>query len=399
VSDALQAQVDGRHEELARCAAQLTELPAGASRRDWQRAVERELLASLIRAVTAGWRQNWQPAEVVREIGRQFGARHARMATDAATMEMRNYASAAVDERWQAQLTALGATAWWNSDDGYLEQWREREQANAEAAVTCALEVLFGLATLPRLGRVCPLPGTARQGVPASQRAAVRPAGQRALGRVRALLAKAESTESPGEAEALSAQAQELLAARSIDDAMLVAETGPGRIAAAGRRLFVDGPYEVAKTDLLDAVATVNRCRAVWHKNLGLSTVLGFPGDVDAVELLFTSLLAQATAAMIQEGSRRDDVGPSRVRSFRQAFLAAYAKRIGERLADAAGAAEREAVAASPDSGVLPVLAARHRVVDEAVGKMFPDLARHGVGAGRDHRQGWLPGLAAAHVA
>jgi hypothetical protein len=167
---------------------------------------------------------------------------------------------------------------------------------------------------------------------------------------------------------------------------------------AAGRRLFVDGPYEVAKTDLLDAVATVNRCRAVWHKNLGLSTVLGFPGDLDAVELLFTSLLAQASAAMVQEGARRDDGGPSRIRSFRQAFLAAYTERIGERLADAAGAAQRQAVAASPDSGLLPVLDARHRVVDEAVGKMFPDLARHGLGAGHD-RHGWLPGLTAAHVA
>jgi hypothetical protein len=398
VSDALQAQVDGRHEELARCAAQLAEPPAGAVRRDWQEAVERELLASLIRAISAGWRQGWQPAEVVRQIGRQFGARHARMATDAATMEMRNYASAAVDERWQAQLASLDATAWWSSDDGYLEQWREREQADTEAAVTCALEVLFGFSTLPRLGRLCPLPGTARQGVPASQQAAVLPAGQRALGRAGALLAKAESTEFPGEAEALSARAQELLAARSIADAMLAAGTESGRVAAEGRRLFVDGPYEVAKTDLLDAVAAVNRCRAVWHKNLGLSTVLGFPGDLDAVELLFASLLAQASAAMVQEGARRDDGGPSRIRSFRQAFLAAYAERIGERLADAAGAAQRQAVAASPDSGLLPLLDARHRVVDEAVGKMFPDLARHGLGAGRD-RHGWLPGLTAAYVA
>jgi hypothetical protein len=398
VSDALLAQVDGRHEELARCAAHLAEPPAGATRRDWQEAVERELVDSLIRAVTAGWRQGWQPAEVVRQIGRQFGARHARMAADAAAMEMRNYNSAAVDERWQAQLAELGAAAWWSSDDGYLEQWREREQADAEAAVTCALEVLFGFSTLPRLGRVCPLPGTARQGVAASREAAARPAGQRALGRARALLTKAESMEFPGEAEALSARAQELLAARSIDDAMQAARAESGRVAAEGRRLILDGPYEVAKTDLLDAVATVNRCRAVWHKNLGLSTVLGFPGDLDAVELLFSSLLTQASAAMVQEGARRDDGGPSRIRSFRQAFLVTYAQRIGERLADAAGAAERQAVAAAPDSGVLPVLDARHRVVDEAVGKMFPDLARHGLGAGRD-RQGWLPGLVAAHVA
>jgi len=398
VSDALQAQVDGRQDELARCATQLARTPAGATVRDWQEAVERELFDSLIRAVTAGWRQGWQPAEVVRQIGRQFGARHARMATDVATMEMRNYTSAAVDERWQAQLAALGAAAWWRSDDGYLEQWREREQADTETAVTCALEVLFGFSTLPRLGRLCPLPGTARQGVPASQQTEARTAGQRALGRARALLVKAESTDFPGEAETLSARAQELLAARSVNDAMQAAGPESGRVRAEGRRLIVDGPYEVVKADLLDAVATANRCRAVWHKNLGLSTVLGFPGDVDAVELLFGSLLGQASTAMAVEGARRDDGGPSRVRSFRQAFLAAYTQRIGERLADAAGAAERQAVAASPDSGVLLVLDARHRAVDETVGKMFPDLARHGLGAGRD-RQGWLPGLAAAHVA
>ena len=128
VSDALQAQVDGQHEAFVRCAAQLADRRGG---RAWVRAVERELLASLIRSITAGWRQNWQPAEVVREIGRQFGARHARLATDAIAMEMRNYARTAVDERWQAQLDALGATAWWGPDDGYLDQWRERVGAVA----------------------------------------------------------------------------------------------------------------------------------------------------------------------------------------------------------------------------------------------------------------------------
>ena len=81
VSDALQARLDGQHDAFVRCAAELAERPGDP---DWQQAVEEELLASLQRAVTSGWRQGWQPAEVVREIGRQFGARHARMATDAA---------------------------------------------------------------------------------------------------------------------------------------------------------------------------------------------------------------------------------------------------------------------------------------------------------------------------
>jgi hypothetical protein len=45
-------------------------------------------------------------------------------------------------------------------------------------------------------------------------------------------------------------------------------------------------------------VATANRCRVVWHRNLGLRTVMGFRTDLDAVELLFTSLLVQATTAL-----------------------------------------------------------------------------------------------------
>jgi Protein of unknown function (DUF2786) len=393
VSDALQALFDGQHDAFVRCAGQLAERPGEPG---WQRAVEQELLLSLLRAVTSGWRQGWQPAEVVREIGRQFGARHARLATDAAAMDMRNYARTAVDERWQAQLVTLGATAWWDSDNGYLEQWREREQLSPEATVTCALEVLYGFAALPRLGRLCPLPGTARPAARTAERTTVRTAGQRALGRVRALLAKAESTEFPDEAEALTARAQELITRHTISEALLAAGTGPARPdAASGRRVFVDNPYELAKTDLLDMVATVNLCRAVPHQSLGLSTVLGYPADLDAVELLFASLLVQATVAMVRAGQRHDDAGPPGTRSFRRSFLASYTQRVGERLAGAAEAARRQAAADAPDCGVAPVLAARRRAVDEAARKMFPELARPERGQAPDR----LPVQAPAYVA
>jgi Protein of unknown function (DUF2786) len=395
VSDALQARLDGQHDAFVWCAAELAEQPDEPG---WRQAVEQELLASLLRAVTSGWRQGWQPAEVVREIGRQFGARHARMATDAVALEMGNYARTAVDERWQAQLVGLGATAWWDSDAGYLEQWRQREQLTAEVAVTCTLEVLYGFSTLPRLGRLCPLPGAALRGAAAAERAPARTGGRRVLGRARALLAKAESAESPEEAEVLAARAQELLTKHTLTEALLAAEAGPpGRDAASGRRVFVDGPYELAKTDLLDAVATVNRCRAVRHPNLGQSTVLGFPGDLDAVELLFSSLLVQATAAMIRAGSHRDDASPPGTRSFRQSFLASYAQRMGERLAEAAGTAQRQAVADAPDSGLLLVLDARHRVVEDTAARMFPDLPRHEPDPARDYAD-WRPARAPAYA-
>jgi hypothetical protein len=57
----------------------------------------------------------------------------------------------------------------------------------------------------------------------------------------------------------------------------------------SGRRIPVDSPYEEPKGALLNVIALANRCRGVWSKDVGLMTVIGFPADLDAVELLFTS--------------------------------------------------------------------------------------------------------------
>jgi hypothetical protein len=217
------------------------------------------------------------------------------------------------------------------------------------------------------------------------------------LGRVRALLAKAESTEFPEEAEALSGRAQELMARHSIDHALLAAESDTPE-EPIGRRLPIDNPYEAPKAVLLDLVAGANRCRAVWHRELGFSTVLGFPSDLDAVELLFTSLLVQATTALVHAGSRQDASGRSSTRSFRHSFLAAYAQRIGERLDEATGEAVKQAVAETPGRDLLPVLAAREESVEAAVESLFPKLTRHRVGSATN-REGWMAGRAAADLA
>jgi hypothetical protein len=421
VDAALHAQLEDDNEGLAWCVAQLagdTATPSGAARSEsavradvaavtagmpgWHRIVDRKLFEILLQTVTDDWHRGWQPAELIRQVERRFSSRHARLATDAVAGEMRGYAAATVDDRWAAQLTALGAKPWWERDDGYLTQWGARERIDRAAVVTCLLQTLFALAVVPEMSRLCPLPGSARRGTPAAERTSSPPVDQRMLDRVRALLAKAESTEFPEEAEALTSRAQELMARHSIDDALLAAAAerparhGPGE--AAGRRLFVDSPYEAAKAVLLDVIATANRCRSIWHKNLGLCTVVGFSADLDAVHLLFTSLLVQATTAMVAAGSRQDAWGRSRTRSFRQSFLAAYAQRIGERLSEATGAAERQAAADTPGVNLLPVLAARHRVVDESFEAMFPDLTRFSAGSVND-REGWTTGRAAADVA
>jgi Protein of unknown function (DUF2786) len=291
-------------------------------------------------SVTAAWRHGWQPAELVRHVGRELGGAYADLAADMVADEMRGYAPAMVEDRWAVQVPALGAGA----------------------------------------------------------RAAGSDADERILGKIRALLAKAESTEFPDEAEALSARAQELMAGHGIDQALLAARSG-SKDRPAARRLPVDGPYELPRATLLRAVAHANRCRSVWQKAVGMSAVVGFPSDLDAVELLYTLLLVQADTAVLREGARKDACGRSRTRAFRQSFLVAYGYRIGVRLSQAAVRAEREAAAAAPGEDLVPVLKERHEGVDHAVDEVFGDGLVYDRGSRAADEEGWAFGLAAAGMA
>jgi hypothetical protein len=210
------------------------------------------------------------------------------------------------------------------------------------------------------------------------------------LAKVRALLAKAESTTFPDEAESLSAKAQELMARHRIDSALLA---GPGG-GTGGRRIWIDDPYASTKVSLLAAVARANGCRAVELGNLGCVHVVGFPADLEVVELLHTSLLVQAASAMLAAGPQVDARGRSRTRSFRRSFLLAYAWRVGERLA-AATAATEAAADAERGGDLLPVLRRRDAEVDAAVDDAFPKLHDRRV-APATNAVGWGAGVAAA---
>jgi hypothetical protein len=444
VAEALRAVCGGHEDAYAKA---LTEL---ASERTpaWTRAVSRGLVEVLRMSVARAWRAGWQPAELTRHAGRELSQEHVSVAADVIIGEMREYPAVTVDQRWAAQVaavrassvaaTAVGSTgsvtpddaSWWGSDGDYLAAWQRQAWAagGLRDAIATAIELLHLLQHLPVLEQLLPLPGTAR--VATAERAAPAgtaapagaggPAGQadeRMLSRIRALLAKAESTEYAEEAEALSARAQELMAKYSIGQALLAAESGR-KDDPAGRRIAVDNPYEAAKTSLLQAVATANRCRVVWSKEVGLATVVGFDADLDAVELLFTSLLVQASSAMLHAGSRQDAYGRSRTRAFRQSFLVAYAIRIGERLSQAAehatkeAAAEQEAATRQPAGAVagadgaqsagtalVPLLANRRQAVDDAVDEMFGDTLRHGRSVRATDAEGWASGRAAADLA
>ncbi|MHB8451038.1 MAG: DUF2786 domain-containing protein, partial [Mycobacteriales bacterium] len=282
---------------------------------------------------------------------------------------------------------------WWPQSTTHLDSCRRREGVSRAVALRCALETLALLWELPVLPLLSPPPSQwratpSRSG--ASRSRASTSVDPKLLDRVRALLSKAESTAFAAEAEAYTAKAQQMMSRHAIDHAMLAPEeTG----APEGRRLGIDDPYARSKSILLQQVALASRCRTVWYSDLGFSTVFGFAADLDGVELLYTSLLVQATTALVLAGN-----GDRRGRSapFRRSFLTSFAMRIGERLRRTAQETVAEA-AAEHGSSLLPVLAARSQAVDDVVGRLFPDLRRHTVNIS-DHA-GWVAGRVAADLA
>ncbi|MFI6153367.1 DUF2786 domain-containing protein [Kitasatospora sp. NPDC051170] len=362
--------------------------------------VARALLGFADTAVGRCWSAGWRPADVVRVVRRDLKPVHLALAVDLIAAEGRRHSAAGLDRRWQEQLRELAVEVWWSEDGEYLAAFALRHRLDRFALATAALELLRTWGRLPPIAPVGPAPGQASGTRRASEPVTGEP---RMLARIRALLAKAESTEFPEEAEALTAKAQQLMAQHSIDDALLAAAgAGADRDAPAAVRIGVDNPYEGPKTMLLDAVAAANRCRVVWAKEFGFCTVIGFDGDLDGVELLYTSLLVQATHALNKAGSRKD----SRSKAFRQSFLVAYAARIRERLTAATERATRAAAAGRhlredgteeqllPDERLLPALAARSEAVDEQVDRMFPKLVSQRVRV--SDGGGWAAGRAAA---
>ena len=353
---------------------------------------EMDALASmrLRQSLVARWEYGWQPADLVHVVRRSRSRLVPLLAT--AILDQVGAVATAVPPppSWQDQLRAVADEAVApdrlvtpdrlvatiaGSRRSLLETW------------TDLVQLLVLLGALPALEQLLPPPsawarrtGGRRPAEDGSERG-------RVLNRIRTLLAKAEATEFAAEAEAFTAKAQDLMARHAIDEALL-RSTGDSVVDIRGVRVPIDHPYPGEKVSLLNQVARVNRCRAVWNQPLGLVTVLGTPVDVDQVEMLFTSLLIQATRAMAEAGARGAE-SFDRSASFRRSFLMAYALRIGERLTETSAAA-----AASYGAELVPVLQRQTEAVQAEFDRLFPQTRT--AKAGRYHAAGWGAGRQAA---
>ena len=209
---------------------------------------------------------------------------------------------------------------------------------------------------------------------------------EKILDRVRALLAKAEDpAATPAEAEAFSAKAEELIAKYAVDIALLEARTDKGK--PSKRTIKVPNPYAKPKVVLLNGIALAHSCKALWHSSQGYVTVVGYESDLEVVEMLFASLLLQATNASLKTYVPEWES----TRSFRTSFWYGFASRASTRMEEMQKRAEREAAEAS-SPGTALVLRDRKDDVEQAFREYFPNTRRasggrvgsgSGFGAGR----------------
>lgn len=203
-----------------------------------------------------------------------------------------------------------------------------------------------------------------------------------ALRKVRSLLAKAESTNFPEEAIALTAKAHQLMTAHAIDEARLRADFDVGDDELGATIITLEPPYARVKFSLLHVAAMASGCRTVlgverdemtqsdwlnFHDQAGdaarLATMVGHRGDLERAELLYTSLLVQATRLMMAAPA------PStRVRSFRRAFLLGFAQAVGARICTQR---DDQAQQEFDYADLLPALADRDQRVEAELDRRF----------------------------
>ncbi|GAB2886755.1 DUF2786 domain-containing protein [Nocardioides pacificus] len=218
------------------------------------------------------------------------------------------------------------------------------------------------------------------------------------LAKVRKLLAKAEDpAATEHESEVYTAKAAQLIADYGIDRALL-AQGDPASDPVGDSVVVVDNPYATDKVDLVAAVAQQLRCSAVartrWADGGKERSVhlFGHASDLARVEMLYTSLLLQATTQLLRTPVPHGE----HKAAFRRSWLAGFRMAVTRRLVEAEQRAEQDAGARFAAAGTSSelVLADRSAHVSAAVQETYPHLrtARPRSLSGSGVPQGWAAG-------
>lgn len=230
------------------------------------------------------------------------------------------------------------------------------------------------------------------------------------LAKIRALLDKAESTASdfPAEAEALTTKAIEMMEQYRITEAM-IQDAAPlqdrGKIVeitfSAG-----SGPYVNARVQLAHEIASAFSVKLLQSNDWDGKTVylIGYETDVAMTEMLYTSLLVQATRALKSPEVKSSKNHFEHGLAFGRSFLMSFAYQIGNRLREAnASTVEEFSTAEDPaDStvrSVALVLADRKDDVEKEVFRRYGKIRTARPASSGHSHNGFQAGREAANQA
>ena len=190
--------------------------------------------------------------------------------------------------------------------------------------------------------------------------------------KIRSLLAHGETPKiSQEEAESYIKKAQELMTKYAIDE-LLVKGVSSDKITTV--EFFMPSPYANAKTMSFGWIARVYNCRVVNSAGIRSKDgkkgmygwVTGYEHDLEQLNVMFTSLLIQCTNAAMKNKDPYENT-----KSWRHNFIMGFFLHIKRVLEDQRQTSIKES---DSSSDLLPVLADRQRLVEDALHERWPKL-------------------------
>lgn len=224
------------------------------------------------------------------------------------------------------------------------------------------------------------------------------------LEKIEALLRKAESTEFPEEAQALTAKAEALMTKWAIDAAMLRQADTTVNVAEQVTNVEIivwSGPTLAPLAMLLYRIVDAHNAQSVywdsreWNEGKGKTMkcrrykIYGMPESVQAIQMLYASLQIQAANEYASDEVQRERP-PGRGPGFKNSFMTGFAVGIGLRLKES-----RQAEIQSSGSTAL-VLVDEAAIVKTVFESTHTNLGRAPSLTGGQNGSGFGAGMAAS---